>query len=158
LLDHVEHRLTIVMMVVLIAVVGCLFLTFRNCSEVLLSLSTLAFSLIVLLAVMGILGWSWNLMNLVALPLLLGAGVDYTIQIQLGMRRHSGNSRTMRRITGRAVLLCAATTMTGFGSNSLSGNAGLASLGMVCAVGIAIVSLTSCYLLPAWWRWAKSSG
>jgi uncharacterized protein len=141
-------------MVVLVST--CLWLAFRSWREVLLSFATLAFSLLVLLAVMSLAGWSWNLMNLMALPLLLGAGVDYTIHIQLALRRHGGDVRTVRRITGRAVFLCAATTAAGFGSNALSGNAGLASLGLVCSLGIVAVYLSSVYLLPAWWQWAVS--
>ena len=62
----------------------------------------------------------------------------------------------MRRVTGRAVFLCAATTVAGFGSNAFSSNAGLSSLGLVCASGIAIVYLTSVFLLPAWWRRASA--
>lgn len=135
-----------------VAMLGaCLWMAFGRWSEVLLSFATLAFSLLALFAVMGLAGWSWNLMNLMAVPLLLGAGVDYTIHVQLALRRHGGDAATMRRITGRAVFLCAATTVAGFGSNALSGNAGLASLGTVCAAGIAITYLSSVFLLPAWW-------
>jgi lauroyl/myristoyl acyltransferase len=90
-------------------------------------------------------------MNLMAVPLLLGAGVDYTIHVQLALRRHGGSASTMRNVTGRAVLLCAATTAAGFGSNALSGNAGLASLGLICSAGVLIVYATAIYLLPAWW-------
>jgi lauroyl/myristoyl acyltransferase len=90
-------------------------------------------------------------MSLLAIPLLLGAGVDYTIHIQLALRRHGGDLSTVRHVTGRAVLLCAATTVAGFGTNAFSSNAGLASLGLVCAVGIALVYLCSAIFLPAWW-------
>ena len=96
--------------------VGCLWLAFRRWVEVLLSFATLGFSLLVLLAVMGLAGWSWNLMNLMVVPILLGAGVDYTIHVQLALRRHAGDILTMRKVTGRAVFLCAATTVAGFGS------------------------------------------
>jgi len=151
LLHNVERRLWWVM-AAMVAMVGvCLWLAFRQWTEVLLSFTTLGFSLLLLLAVMGLAGWSWNLMNLVALPLLLGAGVDYTIHFQMALRRHAGNVVAMRSITGRAVFLCAATTLVGFGSNALSSNSGLASLGLVCSVGIAMVYLSSTFLLPAWW-------
>ncbi len=152
LLQHVEHRLWWVVAAMLAMVVVCLWMAFRRWIEVLLSFATLGFSLLVLLAVMGLAGWSWNLMNLMVVPILLGAGVDYTIHIQLALRRHAGNILTMRKVTGRAVFLCAATTVVGFGSNALSSNAGLASLGLVCAVGIAAVYVSAVFLLPAWWQ------
>ena len=150
--DRVEHRVAWLVAGMLLLLAGCLWMAFGCWREAGLSFATLGLSGLVLLAVMGAAGWSWNLMNLMALPLLLGAGVDYTIHVQLALRRHNGEARTMRRVTGRAVFLCAATTVAGFGSNAGSSNAGLASLGLVCGAGIAAVYLCSVFLLPAWWQ------
>ena len=152
LLGRVEGRLGWLLLAMGMLLVGCLALAFRRASEVVLSAVTLGFSFLVLLAVMRAAGWTWNLMNLTALPLMLGAGVDYTIHVQLALRRHGGCARAMRRVTGKALFLCAATTVAGFGSLYWSGNAGLASLGQICAVGISCVFLTALYLLPAWWQ------
>ncbi len=152
LLQHVERRLLWVMFAMIIFVTLSLWLAFRRWTEVVLSFATVGFSLLVLLAIMGLAGGSWNLMNLMAVPILLGAGVDYTIHVQLALRRHSGDIAAVRRITGRAVFLCAATTVAGFGSNAFASNAGLASLGLVCATGIATVYVAAIFLLPAWWR------
>src|ERR1019366_6709607 len=102
---------------------------------------------------MAVAGWSWNLMNLMALPLMLGAGVDYTIFIQLALRRHGGDLGLVRRSVGRALMLCGATAMAGFGSLGWSSNPGMASLGRVCAVGIGANMIISVFLLPAWWVW-----
>ena len=129
-----------------------LWLAFRRTRELLLSLITLGFSFVMLLTIMKLAGWSWNLLNMMALPLLLGAGVDYSIHIQIALRRHHGNIATTRRTVGRALLLCAATTITGFGSNVWSSNEGLVSLGQVCAAGIACAYLSANFLLPIWWR------
>jgi predicted exporter len=128
----------------------CLTLAYRSWQEVLLSLMILAFSLLMLSALMQLFGWSWNLLNIMSLPLLLGAGVDYSIHMQMAMRRR-GEIRAARRGIGRALLLCAATNVTGFGSLAWSGNAGLASLGQVCAAGILIIYLASVFVLPSWW-------
>ena len=117
-----------------------------------MSLGTLVLSAWLLSTVMVLAGWSWNLLNLMALPLLLGAGVDYSIHMQLALRRHAGQLGTVWRSVGRALALCAATTVAGFGSLSFSSNAGMASLGQVCSVGIAAAFVTSVLLLPAWWR------
>ena len=72
--------------------------------------------------------------------------------MQLGLRRHHGDLRAARQTIGRALFLCAATTVAGFGSNVWSSNGGLVSLGRVCAAGIACAYLTSVFLLPMWWR------
>jgi lauroyl/myristoyl acyltransferase len=129
-----------------------LWLAFRRFAEVLLSLAVLFVSGLCLLAVMRIMGWSWNLLNLMALPLILGTGVDYSLFMQLALRRHHGNLEEAHRSVGRALLLCGGTAVSGFGSLGLSSNAGMAGLGQVCAVGIAANVLLAVYLLPVWWK------
>ncbi|CAB5129552.1 hypothetical protein D3OALGB2SA_3526 [Olavius algarvensis associated proteobacterium Delta 3] len=143
------RRVLIPMGVVLLLLLGA---AFRNAGEVTLSIVTLGFSLLCLMSIMALAGWSWNLMNVMALPLLFGAGVDYSIHIQFAMRRYRGDMARVRRTVGRAILLCGASTAAGFGSLGLASNAGLASLGRVCAAGIIITSLIAVFLLPAWWQ------
>jgi predicted RND superfamily exporter protein len=129
-----------------------LWLAFRRPREILLSLAVLAISAAVLLSVMRLAGWSWNLLNLMAVPLILGTGVDYSIFMQLALRRHQGDLRMAYLAVGRALLLCGATAVAAFGSLALSTNAGMSSLGKVCAVGIGSNMLIAIYLLPMWWR------
>jgi lauroyl/myristoyl acyltransferase len=107
---------------------------------------------------MKILGWQWNLLNLMALPLILGTGVDYSIFMQLALRRCHGDLQLAHRSVGRALLLCGGTAIAGFGSLGLSSNAGMSSLGRVCAVGIAGNMLISVFLLPVWWKFALGNG
>jgi predicted exporter/lauroyl/myristoyl acyltransferase len=127
-------------------------LAFRRPTEILLSIGVLLLSGLCLLAVMKITGWSWNLVSLMALPLILGTGVDYSIFMQLALRRHGGNLRLAHCSVGRALLLCGGTAIAGFGSLGLSSNAGMAGLGRVCAAGIAGNMVFSIYLLPVWWK------
>jgi predicted RND superfamily exporter protein len=91
------------------------------------------------------------LLNLMGLPLILGTGVDYSIFMQLALRRYHGDLRMAHRAVGRALLLCGGTATAGFGALTFSTNAGMASLGQVCAVGIAGNMLISVFLLPSWW-------
>jgi predicted RND superfamily exporter protein len=92
------------------------------------------------------------LLNLMAVPLILGTGVDYSIFMQSALRRHHGDLRLAYVAVGRALLLCGGTAIAGFGSLAWSSNAGMASLGQVCAVGIAGNMLLAVFLLPAWWK------
>jgi len=105
---------------------------------------------------MRLAGWSWNLLNLMALPLILGTGVDYSIFMQLALRRHHGDLFMAYRSVGRALLLCGGTACAGFGSLAFSTNAGMGSLGQLCAVGIGSNMLISIFLLPVWWRAAEN--
>jgi predicted exporter/lauroyl/myristoyl acyltransferase len=158
LFRHVERRITWLVLAIVGVVALCLWLAFRRWIEVVVSFGALGFLLLVLQAVLGLIGASWNLMSLAALPLLLGAGVDYIIHVQVALRRHGGDAAAMRRVTGRAILLCAATNVDGFGSNMLSSNPGLASLGLVCAIGITVAYVTAVFLVPAWWTWLGGAG
>lgn len=149
LMERDVKRVLAPMIVILLLLLG---IAFRRFGEVALSLLTLGFSLLCLLCVMVLLDWTWNLMNVMALPLLFGAGVDYSIHIQFALRRQGGDLSEVRRTVGRAILLCGASTASGFGTLGFASNAGLAGLGKVCAAGILITSLVSVFLLPAWWR------
>lgn len=131
-------------------VAGALWLAFRSGREVGLSLAVLLFSLLLLVAWMRLVGWSWNLMNLMALPLILGLGVDYCLHLLLGLRRHQGDWHATHQSVGKALLLAGATTAAAFGSLSLSSNAGVASLGKVTAAGVIACLVAALALLPAW--------
>lgn len=141
---------------VLVPMVGLvllsLVLAFGRAPEIILSLAVLALSTMCVLSVMRLGGWSWNLLNLMAVPLVLGTGVDYSIFMQLALRRHGGDLQAAYNSVGRALLLCGGTAIAGFGSLAWSTNAGMASLGQVCAVGIASNMLIAIFLLPAWWQ------
>ncbi|HWQ93017.1 MAG TPA: MMPL family transporter, partial [Clostridia bacterium] len=82
-----------------------LILAFRNGREVVLSLCVLGVSALCVLAAMRVAGWSWNLFNLMALPLILGTGVDYSIFMLLALRRFGGDLKLAYRSVGRALLL-----------------------------------------------------
>jgi len=150
-LKRVESRMWQVVAPMVALVLLSLWLAFRRATEIFLGAAVLGLSGLCVLATMALAGWTWNLMNLMAVPLILGTGVDYTIFIQLALRRHGGNLAAVRHSVGRALMLCGGTAVTGFGSLGFSSNPGMASLGKVCAVGIGANMLISVFLLPAWW-------
>jgi predicted RND superfamily exporter protein/lauroyl/myristoyl acyltransferase len=129
-----------------------LYLAFRRPMEIVLSLAVLLLSGLCLLAVMRLAHWSWNLLDLMAIPLVLGTGVDYSIFMQLALRRYQGDLSMAHQAVGRALLLCGGTAIAGFGSLAWSSNAGMASLGQVCAVGVGSNMLIAIFLLPVWWK------
>ncbi len=148
--EQVTSETPLITSLVGITILCALWFTFRNVGSVLLSLSVLAFSAITLVALMGLLGWRWNLINFTALPLLLGMGIDYSIHIQTALERFKGDPSKTFHSVGRALLLAGSTTIIGFAFLGMSSNAGMASLGRVCALGLTVLLLTSVFLLPAW--------
>jgi uncharacterized protein len=151
-LDQVKHNLWKVLPPMAGLVLLSLWLAFGRLAEICLSLGTLLLSGLCLLAVMRIVGWSWNVLNLMALPLILGTGVDCSLFMQLALRRHGGSLAAARRSVGRALWLCGGAAVAGFGSLGFSSNAGMASLGQICAAGLAGNMLISIFLLPVWWK------
>jgi predicted RND superfamily exporter protein/lauroyl/myristoyl acyltransferase len=151
-LKRVQSRMWEVVTPMVLLVLLSLWFAFRRATEIVLGVVVLCLSGLCLLAVMAVSGWTWNLMNLMALPLMLGTGVDYTLFIQLALRRHGGDLGAVRRSVGRALMLCGGTAVAGFGSLGFSSNPGMASLGKVCAVGIGANMLISVFLLPTWWK------
>jgi uncharacterized protein len=150
-LKRVRAKLWQLVAPMVVLVLASLWFAFRRPTEILLGGAVLLMSGLCLLAIMALAGWSWNLLNLMAFPLILGTGVDYTIFVQLALRRHGGDQQIVRRSIGRALLLCGGTAMAGFGSLAWSSYPGMASLGKVCAVGIGANMLISVFLLPGWW-------
>ena len=150
--SRVKANMWKVLAPMILLVLLSLWLAFRRPAEILLSVAVLLMSGLCLLTVMRLAGWSWNLLNLMAIPLVLGTGVDYGIFMQLALRRHGGDLAMAYRSVGRALLLCGGTAIAGFGSLTWSSNAGMASLGQVCAIGIASNMLIAIFLLPVWWR------
>jgi uncharacterized protein len=150
-LKRVESKMWRLVTPMIVLVLLSLWFAFRRPTEIVLGAAVLCMSGLILLATMALAGWTWNLMNMMAVPLILGTGVDYTIFIQLALRRHGGDLAKVRYSVGRALMLCGATAVTGFGSLGMSSNPGMASLGRVCAVGIGANMLISVFLLPAWW-------
>jgi lauroyl/myristoyl acyltransferase len=152
-LAAVKNNLWKVLLPMVGLILFSLWLAFRRFAEVFFSLSILLLSGLCLLAAMRTFGWSWNLLNLMALPLILGTGVDYSIFMQLALRRHGGDLRLAHQSVGRALLLCGGTAIAGFGTLGLSSNVGMSSLGRVCAIGIGSNMLISVFLLPVWWKY-----
>ena len=86
--------------------------------------------------------------NLIALPLVMGIGIDDGVHVVHDFRRSTGRY-LMSANTWRALLLTSLTSMIGFGSLSLASHKGLAGLGLVVMIGIASCLLVSVILLPA---------
>jgi predicted RND superfamily exporter protein len=158
LLRMMTSRVAVMLAAVLVLLATCLRLAFGRWMEVALGFAALTLSGLLLCAIMQVAGWSWNLLNVMALPLLLGAGVDYTILMQLAMRRHQGDIAAVHREIGVALGLSCATAAIGFGSLAWAGNGGLASLGRICSLGICCAGFISIFLLPFWWtRYASAA-
>ncbi len=107
--------------------------------------------LITMVQTFGLLAWinqPLNPANMIALPLLMGIGIDYGVHIVHNYMEQPRNYR-MSGATALAVTVDALTTIIGFGSLLIASHLGLQSLGRVLTLGITICTLVSLLLLPA---------
>jgi hopanoid biosynthesis associated RND transporter like protein HpnN len=92
----------------------------------------------------------FNFANIIALPLLLGIGVDSGIHAVLRMRS-SGDSyaRWLRSSTARGVYYSALTTIGSFVSLTVSAHPGTASMGLLLTIGVLSTLVGTLVVLPA---------
>ena len=131
------------------AVVVILLILFRKLKETGLALIPLAFTIIWTLGWMGEFGISFNLANVIALPLLLGIVVDDGIHVVHRFREQkTAVDRLVTNSTAQAISLTSWTTMVGFGSLLISRHFGIFSLGLLITVAVGTAWILSLILLP----------
>lgn len=135
-----------------------LFAAFRSVRELAVLVVTMALVFASLVGAMSLLGLSWNLFNLAAVLLLLGTGIDYALLLLLAAHRNGGDMRAAQAQVGLLITLCAASAVAGFGTIGWANHRGLASLGITCALGLALDALISIFLLPVLWRAFNRAG
>jgi predicted exporter len=126
-------------------------LGFRSFRAVVLFVAVTALVLACLAGAMTLFGMTWNFFNLAALLLLLGTGTDYSILLMLALKRNGGDAPAAQRELSLVICLCVASASAGFGTISWANHAGLANLGLTCAMGLLIDALISLFLLPRAW-------
>ena len=132
------------------AIVVVLLNDFRNIDHTLVALAPLAMGVTLALGIMGLVGLPLNPANMIALPLILGVGVDNGVHLLhdfLAVKREG--RRTLSRAIGRGVLVKALTAMIGFGTLMISSQRGLAGLGLCLTLGMGCCMVTALVFLPA---------
>ncbi len=95
-------------------------------------------------------GLPLNFANVIALPLLLGIGVDSGIHIIHRFRTDLPDGKSiLATSSARAVVVSSLTTMGGVGNLALSPHAGTASMGMLLTLGIGVTLACMLLVLPA---------
>ena len=95
----------------------------------------------------------FNMANVIALPLLLGLGVDNGIHVMTRFRESGSLGAVMGSTTPRAVLLSTLTTLGTFGALALSSHAGIRSMGLLLMIGMLYLLAATLVVLPALLVW-----
>jgi uncharacterized protein len=84
----------------------------------------------------GALGLKLNFLNFVAVPVTLGIGVDYAVNVFARLAKEGPEDRARGLAeTGSAVVLCSATTIIGYSSLLVASNGALRSFGKLADLG-----------------------
>ena len=134
----------------LVGVILALLLLLRNFVDTLLVLMPLLLAALFTCAATVLLNVPFNFANIIALPLLLGIGIDCSIHIVHRCRNAASYCEDLLRTsTVRAIYYSALTTLAGFGSLAFSTHQGTASMGLLLAVGVVLTLICVLIILPA---------
>ncbi|MCH8253575.1 MAG: MMPL family transporter, partial [Planctomycetes bacterium] len=132
------------------AVAIWLLLFFRSIRAAALALLPAGFGVLCLFAVMRITGTKLNMINLIALPLLVGIGVDdgiFLVSIARARRRDGGDVAQGLSAACHAVMMTSVTTTLTFGTLAFTSTPAIQSLGRIMAVGVTASFAGAVFLL-----------
>lgn len=136
-----------------IAVTLMLLVFLRSLRDTVLVLVPIGFAAIVTAALSVLFGLPLNFANIIALPLLVGVGVDSGIHMVHRMRTEPPrDGDPLRTSTSRAVFASALTTIASFGNLAFSSHVGMASMGQLLTLGMLTSLVAVLGLLPALMR------
>jgi predicted RND superfamily exporter protein len=134
----------------LVGIIVALLVLLRSIKYMLLVLLPLLLSSLFTAAFTVLLDVPFNFANIIALPLLLGLGIDSSLH----MVHRSLNNELVSEIlihtsTARAIFYSALTALVDFASLMFSSHRGTASMGIMLTVGLAFTLICTLVILPA---------
>ncbi|MBX3628997.1 MAG: MMPL family transporter [Nitrosomonas sp.] len=133
----------------LIGVIVALLVLLRSVRSTMLVMVPLLLGALFTVATAVLFDVSFNFANVIALPLILGIGIDCSVH----MVHRSGSTgenyeNLLHTSTARAIFYSALTTMTGFGSMIFSQHQGTASMGLLLLIGVILTLACVLIILP----------
>jgi hypothetical protein len=116
----------------------------RRAAAVLVATSAGSLAMIAACAIAGL---RINFLDFVALPITLGLGIDYAINV--ADRAAEGDPRRALRSTGGTVFVCSLTTMIGYTSLLVSDNLGIRGFGLASLIGEITCVVAALVIVPA---------
>jgi len=130
----------------------------RNARDTLLALTPLVVGTLWTVGMMRVVGLPFNLANVWALPLIVGAAAEYGLNVTLRYREGSAAGRAaLPASVVMAVLLNGLTNVSGFGSLMVARHQGMFGLGLLLTVGAAAGLVSSLGVLPVLLRLMDST-
>lgn len=146
----IKRDLALMVFVVTLGVLATLWVHFRSVRLALLVTVPVLVGLLWTLGLMAAAGRPLNFVNVLALPIIIGLGIDNGVHI---LDRHRAGARAGIGValvkTGRAVVVTSLSTMLGFGALSLASFRGIQQMGVLALVGTGLALIAVITLIPA---------
>ena len=128
-------------------IVFLLFIDFRSMAHVLLAMFPLMLGTMWMVGAMNLFGIGYNFSNVMAIPLILGIGIDSGVHM---VHRHVQGTApaALASTTGKAIVISSLTTMLGFGSMVFGAYGGMQSLGITLLLGVSACLVATVIVLP----------
>lgn len=152
LLSSAKQDLLFLFLPASLVLLCALLIVFRRWRDTFISIGVLIVVLFVTNAIVVLGGMNWNFLSGMAIPLIVGTGIDYSIHIIYALRRHRGDRQKVWNSVGKAICFCGLSTAIGFGSLIFASNALLQSMGCLCAIGVLLTSTLSVLIIPSLWK------
>jgi len=154
--SSLEENIGLVGLLMVLAMVATLWLATRSAGIVAAIVATIVAGLVTTTAIGLLAVGELNLISVAFIPLFVGLGVDFGIQIavRFNAERHAGADfgaalNNAARALGGPLMLAAGAVFLGFGAFLPTAYVGIAELGIISGIGMVIALLFSVILLPA---------
>ncbi|WP_341327919.1 MMPL family transporter [Methylotuvimicrobium sp. KM2] len=135
------------------AIVMLMLIITKNIRDTLLMIGSLLLATLLTGATNVLLNNPFNFANIIALPLLMGMGVDSGIHVVHRLNSHWSNGvDLLQSSTARGVLFSSLTTLCSFSSLAFTPHPGTSSMGLLLAIGISFTIICTLIVLPAFSR------
>jgi hypothetical protein len=133
-----------------VLVIGALlYLLWRRLGDTLVVLAILGLAATLTTAAALLVGIPFNFADVIALPLLLGLGVDSSIHLVHRFRSEAAQvGELLHTSTARAVTYSGLTTLASFGSLAFTPHRGMASIGQLLTIGVLLMLACNLLVLP----------
>ncbi|MBA3452114.1 MAG: MMPL family transporter [Deltaproteobacteria bacterium] len=106
---------------------------------------------VVMVAACALAGLKVHFLDLIALPITIGIGIDYAVNLAVRDRQDGERGpHHLLRTTGGSVLLCSYTTAVGYGTLMLSANGGIKAFGLAALLGELACVTIAIMVTPTW--------
>lgn len=147
-------RSTFMRSAILSFIVICIliWLDFKNIRSSIIAITTLVAGLIMLFSAMGIFGIQFNMANFFAIPILIGTGIDFGVQVTHRLRQERSFD-ALGTSTGKGLIMTALANGIGFGTMMIAHHRGVASLGQILVLGCVFCLIAALAITPPIAKW-----